>query len=215
MQHMNNTRKLLTVLALSSTLASGAYAAEKSAGSQNFRFALPDDYAVVQHQVNPALQGGSVIFAPAGETTPQERILRLQTYPAEYYPESLSALGTSKPREFLNMVIETQLQTKCVTSTVDSGKVREQNGETRVNWWTSCELISQPGQFEFERGRMFLSGTGAYFISHINESGNKSHQFARNEIRWFDKYLYNSGFCTSGNDCGEEGALIPQLFTEK
>jgi hypothetical protein len=215
MQHMKNSRTFVMALVVSSTLASGAYAAEKSAGSQNFRFALPDDYAVVQHQVNPALQGGSVIFAPAAEASSKERILRLQTYPSEYYPESLQALGTSKPREFLNTVIETQLQSKCTSSTVDSGKIREQNGETRINWWTSCELANQPGQFEFERGRMFLSATGAYFISHINESANKNHQFARNEIKWFDKYLYNSGFCISGNDCGEEGALIPQLFTEK
>ncbi len=182
---------------------------------ESFRFAVPEHYVLVEHSVEPALQGGSVLFAPDSGQDAQARILHLQTYLSKYYPEQLAAMVPGQPREFLNLVLDTELKQTCSDYTLDSGKIRQRNGGTRINWWTSCQLKSDPGQYRFERGRMFLAESGGYFISHINLSQNKDHKFNRQEIHWFDKYLYNSGLCVKGADCGDEGALVSELFTEK
>lgn len=205
-----------TCLMVLSSVQLPAWAEQPAAPSQeSFRFAVPQHYVLVEHSVIPSLQGGSVTFAPEDVADPGERILHLQTYLADYYPETLAALAPSKPREFLNLVLDTELQKNCTEYTLDSGKIRKRNGGIRINWWTSCQLQSDSAQYRFERGRMFLSESGGYFISHLNMSQNKDHTFKRPEIHWFDKYLFNSGLCTKGIDCGEEGALVNELFTEK
>ncbi len=198
------------------TVTTPALAADTEGVQQeSFRFAVPEHYVLVKHSVEPSLQGGSVLFAPDSTQDAQEKILHLQTYLAKYYPEQLAVMVPDQPREFLNLVLDTELKQSCSDYTLDSGKVRQRNGGTRINWWTSCQLKSNPAQYRFERGRMFLSESGGYFISHINLSQNKDHKFNRQEIHWFDKYLYNSGLCVKGADCGEEGALVSELFTEK
>jgi hypothetical protein len=203
------------LVSVSLLVATGAVAAQNKAGSENFRFAVPDQYSVIDHTVNPALEGGSVLFAPSSNVEATDYLMRLQTYQTEYMPPVLTAFDRSQSRELMNTILTTQLEAECSSHTLDSGKIRERNGEIRINWWTRCEKRDQPGLFEFERGRMFWNQAGAYFISHVNISDNKDHQFNRKEISWFDKYLINSGSCTSGKDCGAEGGLIGDLFKEK
>ncbi|WP_293266691.1 hypothetical protein [Neptunomonas sp.] len=215
---MLKPKSLLTFVIAILFNSQGVMAADIAPGAQNFRFALPDNYAVVEHQVNPVLQGGSATFSPqiqVGKNATETKIIRLQTYLADYYPAVLSELGVNKPKEFLNTILETQLTSACAKFTVNLGKVRNSDGVTRVNWWTSCKLNEQESSYQIERGRMFLSAAGGYFISHINQSTNKHHAFSKREVKWFDKYIYNSGFCTAGKNCGQEGALVAQLFTEK
>ncbi len=205
----------LGLVALGAVHTPVAAAGAANAKQENFRFAIPEHYAVVEHRARPSLRGASALFAPSETVDVKERILHLQTYLSEYYPESLSALAQDQPREFMNLVLNTELEKACNVFTLDSGKIRKRNGGVRINWWTSCQLKSDPAKYRFERGRMFLANSGGYFISHINLSQNKDHKFKRQEIHWFDKYLFNSGLCVKGVDCGKEGALVNELFIEK
>lgn len=198
-------------------LSAGLFLAANSvyAKNDNFRFAIPDGYTVVKHHIDPETKGGFVELAPVSEQPLKNRILRLQSYPAVSYPKEIKTLGMKKSRELLNKIIGSQLKNKCAKHSVNSGKIRKRNGGVRINWWTSCQMSDGSNTHEFERGRLFLSDTGAYFISHINRADNDKHQFSRNEIKWFDRYLHNSGLCETGKNCGEEGALVQEIFKQK
>jgi len=217
MKKYTNHLKVLSssMIAISLAMAPMLSVANDDTENDNFKFALPDNYSVIEHKVHPRLNGGSVVFAPTNNLKADKELLRLQTYPLEYIPKDITSIGIDKPRETLNTILMAQLEENCINKTVDSGKIRHRNGGIRINWWTTCQLAATPEQYAYERGRMFLSKSGAYFISHINHSNKENHKFSRNEVKWFEHYLYNSSLCQTGKNCGEEGALINEMFVQK
>ncbi|MCG8428137.1 MAG: hypothetical protein MI754_12335 [Chromatiales bacterium] len=210
----------LAVLCIACVISVTGYCAEQQTepDPENFRFALPAGYVVTDHDVHPQYKGAIVTLSPKNsvqsEDGVEQKVLRVQTYLAKHYPNDF-AQAAKKPKEFLHELIASQLKSKCSEHTVDSGIVRRRSGKIRINWWTSCRSALSNGVHEYERGRLFLSKKGAYLLSHINRSENSKHRFATKEVKWFDKYLYNSGFCKTGENCGQEGALLAKIFEEQ
>ncbi len=218
----NPIRKIATiVISVFSTISTNLHASEESIEiEQNFRFALPEDYLVMEHKPIPEYSGGSALLfteetSVAENADAQHKLVRVQTYLSKFYPVELVELQSNEPKEFLKKIIESQLNAQCSSFSFNSGKVRKRRDETRINWWTRCTLADSNGWYEYERGRIFLSDSGAYILSQVNRNDNPDHRFGMHEKKWFDTYLYGSRFCTSGNNCGQEGALVSQLYREK
>ena len=212
-------RKGLTLgycIILLGLISNEAFGKDSEPVLNSFKFALPEGYQVISHSLTPQYSGGSAVLmsseTSAGDTSEKKKIIRVQTYLKDSFEPKVNEERFKKPKELLEKLITSQLDAFCSEYTYDSGRVRREKHDVRVNWWVSCKLAGQQEAYEYERGRMFMSETGVYILSHSNQNSDPNHRISSKEKLWFDTYLYRSGVCTLGKDCSNEGALVTGLF---
>ena len=185
------------------------------AENNNFRLALPENYAAQSYAPNEEMSGGNILFSKAGDLKSSERILHLQTFLPEYLSSELISLSKKDPKSFSEQMISSELKKDCVNYEVNLGRVRQHNQGVMINWWSTCES-KEPSKYNtFERGRIYSASFGTYIYSHRESGKGKDFKFSVMDVKWFDRYLTNSDFCESGKDCGLEGKLIDKIFILK
>lgn len=213
--------KLLSVLSRRSAAITGiaclwaAVSSAQAADNDNFRIAMPQGYDVVKHEINENLDGSLVDFAPAGEPSDTDNMLRLQSYLMEYMPSDLKKLAKSDAKTFAKRVLSTRLEKECANFEVNVGRVRHYNEGRHINWWSLCERADKQQGYAYERGRIYSADYGTYIYSHYEPRKGKDFKFSVKEVKWFDSYLNNSGLCENGKNCGVEGKIIHKIFVQK
>ncbi|WP_333706319.1 hypothetical protein [Vibrio hepatarius] len=182
------------------------------AENNNFRIALPENYAAKSYAPNEDMSGGNVFFSESGDNTTGERILHLQTFLPQYLSSKLISLSKKDPKAFSEQMISSELEKECVNYEVNLGRVRSHNNGVIINWWSACESKEPSKHNSYERGRVYSANFGTYIYSHYESGKGKDFKFSVKDVKWFDRYLNNSDFCESGKNCGLEGKLVDKIF---
>ncbi|WP_036543706.1 hypothetical protein [Nitrincola lacisaponensis] len=177
------------------------------AGTDNFRFALPESYQPFSMTAHAVHHGNALVMMPEQVSAPWQasgfrniRVLVLTDSP-EAAGFSLNAQGI---RAYASSILN-NLSSDCEQATVNVGSAVQLPGGLGIDWRRHCRSLSADGMYLAEQGRLFFSNTGVYGLSQFGFSRNSQASMAEAERHWFAKFVFNSNFCSSGINCGDEG----------
>lgn len=182
-------------------------ASQSFAMTDNFRFALPESYQPFSMTPHPVYHGNTLVLMPAESSTPWQqqgyrniRVLMLT--------EPSVAAGFSSGGQGVRAYAETilnDLDSDCEQPRVHVGSPVQLQGGLGVDWRRNCLSTQTEGLYLAEQGRLFFNSKGVYGLSQFGFSHSAQAVMTEAERHWFAKFVFNSNFCRSGMNCGDEG----------
>ncbi len=195
----------LSFLATALLLVSSA----SHAVQNNFRFALPETYHSYMMHEHTAFLGSVLTLIPAGVGEPkqQSEYRNLRVLVVKDAPQNLGFSTNSQGfRSYAQAVLE-GLNDDCQQPNLNVGSLVQLSGGFAVDWRRQCLSAESATLYLSEQGRLFVSEHGAYGLSKFGFNSNRSATIPERERNWFAKFAFNSSFCQSGTNCGDEGLL--------
>ena len=179
------------------------------ASPNNFRFALPESYQPFMMDEHSALLGSVLILTPAEVNEPEQasgnRNIRLLV--VKDTPQNLGFSANAQGfRSYAQAVLD-GLKVDCQQPNLHVGSLVQLSGGFAVDWRRQCLSAESAPLYLAEQGRLFVSEHGAYGLSQFGLNSNRSTNITERERNWFAKFTFNSSFCLSGTNCGDEGLL--------
>ncbi|KGK41327.1 hypothetical protein LH51_15730 [Nitrincola sp. A-D6] len=200
---MKPVRLFNTLLALILSLVAGQSFAE----TDNFRFALPESYQPFGMTPHPVHHGNALVLMPAEARTPwqQQGYRNIRVLTLTESPEATGFTSTGQGVRAYAGSILNNLDSDCEQSSVHVGSPVQLRGGLGVDWRRSCRSTHAEGLFLAEQGRLFFDDKGVYGLSQFGFSSSAQASMTEAERHWFAKFVFNSNFCRSGMNCGDEG----------
>ncbi|WP_409523504.1 hypothetical protein [Nitrincola sp. MINF-07-Sa-05] len=181
------------------------------ADTDSFRFALPESYQPLTMTAHSVHHGNILVLAPEGSGAPGEqpgfrniRVLVL-TDSAEDAGFSSAGQGIRAYASSILNNLDSDLDSDCEQSNVHVGSAVQLPGGLGIDWRRSCRSALTGGRYLSEQGRLFFADTGVYGLSQFGFSSSTKAVIPETERNWFAKFMFNSNFCRSGMNCGDEG----------
>jgi|GEM_PF-6761855 len=200
---MKRFRFFHTLLALMLSLIAGQSLAE----TDNFRFALPESYQPFSMTPHPVHYGNVLVLMPPEASTPWQqqgyrniRVLML-TEPSEAVGFATTGQGV---RAYADSILN-NLGADCEQPSVHLGSPVQLRDGLGVDWRRSCRSAQAEGMYLAEQGRLYFADRGVYGLSQFGFSSSRQASMTEAERHWFAKFVFNSNFCRSGMNCGDEG----------
>ena len=177
------------------------------AAHNNFRFALPETYHSYEMYEHSAHLGSILILMPAKVSEPKQSTgyRNLRVLVVNDTPERS---GFSNSQQGLRSYAESVLNglsPDCQQANLSIGSLVQLSGGFAVDWRRQCLSSQSESYYLSEQGRLFISEHGAYGLSQFGFNTNRSATIPESERNWFAKFAFNSNFCQSGTNCGDEG----------
>lgn len=193
----------LSFLATALLLVSSA----SHAAQNNFRFALPETYQPYMMVEHPVFLGSVLTLTPKAVSEPKQGsdYRNLRVLVVKDVPQNLGF--TTNPqgfRSYAQAVLE-GLNADCQQPNLNVGSLVQLSGGFAVDWRRQCLSAESATLYLSEQGRLFVSEHGAYGLSQFGFNSNRSATIPERERNWFAKFAFNSSFCQSGTNCGDEG----------
>ena len=198
----SSIRKLTLLVALFFLACGSSYAAHN-----NFRFALPETYHSYKMYEHPNYLGSLLILIPAMVSEPRQSsgYRNLRVLVVKDTPEKSGFSDTHQGlRSFAQSVLN-GLSSDCEQANVDLGSLIQLSGGFAIDWRRQCLSSELASLYLSEQGRLFVSDHGVYGLSQFGFNANQSANIPESERNWFAKFAFNSNFCQSGTNCGDEG----------
>jgi len=197
-------RKLRLLATSLSLVCSASHAAQN-----NFRFALPETYQPYAMHQHPALLGSVLTLIPAAVSEPKQQsdYRNLRVLVVKDTPQNLGFSTNAQGfRSYAQAVLD-GLKTDCQQPNLNLGSLVQLPGGFALDWRRQCLSAESASLYLSEQGRLFVSEHGAYGLSQFGFNSNRSANISERERNWFAKFTFNSSFCQSGTNCGDEGLL--------
>ena len=156
---------------------------------------------------HPVFFGNVLTLIPAEVSEPaQESDYRnLRVLVVKGTPENLGFSTSAQGfRHFAEAILD-GLKADCQQPNLTVGSRVQLSGGFAVDWRRQCLSSQSESHYLSEQGRLFISEHGAYGLSQFGFNTNRSATIPESERNWFAKFAFNSNFCQSGTNCGDEG----------
>jgi len=199
--------KRASTLSLFLALALPLVVSPSVAEMDSFRFALPESYHPFSMTAHPVHHGNMLVLVPEQFSAPQQQqgFRNIRVLVLTDSPEDAGFSSTGQGIRTYASSILNNLDSECDKPSVHVGSPVQLHGGLGIDWRRSCRSTLAGGMYLAEQGRLFFAETGVYGLSQYGFSSGSNTAMPEVERHWFAKFVFNTSFCRSGMNCGDEG----------